>query len=949
MTTVILLVSLLTGVDAGPGAANLTAARRYWVFFTDKAVRSSQQYQAALDAAALLASPASVQRRAAAPVRGFDYDDLPVSEQYLRAIEQLGGRLHMVSRWLNAASFTLSPTAADAVSLLPFVRKVTPVAKRTLTTDAFPIQAFPVDDRHRATDTAKDRRFYGPSYEQARMMGVPEVAARGYTGSGVRLAMFDSGLRLYNRAVARIRLGPQRDFLSGDNYYQAQSVRSWAATPIDQLRYLGLVAAPSLVEADTLLTGARPLLAVFCADSFAYGYNPPRRMLFATHSSDHGTTWSTARPIYACRPYDQTVENTALAVRRAVSYLAFNDLTETSGRATSNLYLGWFVGTDWGGAPRFLGAGRWPSLAIAGDTLYIAFVRSDSALGFAKYLVSDINPVLLTNVTVTLDQRVSQPQVAVGSDNSIDIVCVAGDALRYYRSRDGGETFSLVSEPVAAAAHQPQLLRFGDTCLLFWRNEATLPCARLSLLRSTDGGQSWFGPVSISDTLLPAGGFSAALSPDGLDVAWLSAGRLYRSRSTNLGADWQPPALLDSSGFATLPRLVSTEQGPMTTWLQRGDATAVWEPADTLRFSREQPHHGTRMASIIAGYQPGGVVGVAPGVELLVARTELFKVRSGRYYEYNLEEDTYIEALEWAERVGADIVSTSLGYRSWYDDSQFDGHTAPVSIAADRAARRGMLIVTAMGNRDTTIYPWPRPYIVAPGDAENVVTAGGVQKSLVPWRGTGTGPTADGRIKPDLVALSDTVAVASPDSLDWLDGSVGTSCATALIAGAAALLKEAHPNWTAESIKVALYSTATLSVKSCTFGFGVPRIDSAFKRYPPAPDNQPITRDAIATVFPNPFITGEHDRVWFGLNIRQPQTEAEIAVYTASGSLVRVIPLDAGRLPRPGRYTSRDELEPIGAYWDGKNSAGQPCAAGLYMAVLRTTFGNHTTRFALVR
>ena len=83
----------------------------------------------------------------------------------------------------------------------------------------------------------------------------------------------------------------------------------------------------------------------------------------------------------------------------------------------------------------------------------------------------------------------------------------------------------------------------------------------------------------------------------------------------------------------------------------------------------------------------------------------------------------YIEALEWADRMGADVVSTSLGYRNWYGDDQFDGKTAPISIAASIAARRGLLIVTAMGNRDSAYYPWPEPYIVAPGDADGVITA----------------------------------------------------------------------------------------------------------------------------------------------------------------------------------------------------------------------------------
>jgi hypothetical protein len=302
--------------------------------------------------------------------------------------------------------------------------------------------------------------------------------------------------------------------------------------------------------------------------------------------------------------------------------------------------------------------------------------------------------------------------------------------------------------------------------------------------------------------------------------------------------------------------------------------------------------------------------------------------------------------------MGASIVSTSLGYRSWYGENQFDGKTAPISIAASIAAKRGMLIVTAMGNRDTTRHPWPEPYIVAPGDAEGVITAGGVEKNMLPWRGTGTGPTSDGRVKPDLVALSDTVAVVSPDSEDYLDGSVGTSCATALLAGACALVKEAHPQWTADSIKAVLFATASRSVKSCTFGFGVPRVDSVYKLFPPESRIVDVTGDEIGRVFPNPFAPSSQTKTYFQINLTRPASEAVIRIYSASGALVDTVVLNAALMSRPGRYGDDGDvalLDRINACWDGRNETGKPVAAGLYVAVLQTTFGRHAAKFALVR
>jgi hypothetical protein len=301
------------------------------------------------------------------------------------------------------------------------------------------------------------------------------------------------------------------------------------------------------------------------------------------------------------------------------------------------------------------------------------------------------------------------------------------------------------------------------------------------------------------------------------------------------------------------------------------------------------------------------------------------------------------------------VVSTSLGYRSWYGDNQFDGKTAPISIAASIAAKRGMLIVTAMGNRNSDpAYPWPEPFITAPGDADGVITAGGVEKDMLPWRDGGTGPTSDGRTKPDLVALSDTVAVVSPDSEDYLEGSAGTSCATALIAGACALLKEAHPQWSADSVKAVLFATATRSrlAKSDTFGFGVPRVDSAYKLFPPEKGIVDVPGDEIGAIFPNPFVPASQPRVYFPINLTRPASEARISIFSVSGALIDTITLDPTVMPRPGRYGDNGDIatiEQIGAFWDGRNQAGKSVAAGLYLAVLQTTFGRSATEFAVVR
>jgi hypothetical protein len=927
-----------------------------WVFFTDKGIYSDRDYEAALDALAERAPADVAARRQRESIGGFDFDDLPVRELYVREIEAMGARLRTVSDWLNAASFEMPPALAPQVFGLTYVYDMKPVTARTeLAEPDFALARFQTG-QSRSADTAELHRFYGPSYDQAQLMGVPEIFFRGFSGANVKLAIFDTGLKLKNRAVAKMHVYKQHDFLSGDNLQAARSDRNWAPSAIANLRYFGLVRDPALLTVGSQSGSRDTCLLAFVADSFAYGYNPPRRAVFASFTPDRGNTWADATPIVNSRPFDNTFENLAMAGHGFVSYLAYNDLTATSGAAPgTNVYLGWFIGTDWYGSPQWIGSGRYPSIALAGDTLYLAFVRAESALVLYKASVVMPAPEPLLTTIFNAGEAVTNPQVALGPDGTVDIVAATLRTGRVitFRSSDGGATFGPEREIVAAGARAARLIQNGAQLFLLYEDDSQTPFTKLTLKRSTDLGANWTQGKNVTDSTASIGSFTTEYDATaGLTAVYETDGLLSRAVSTDLGGTWTTSGPLDSAGFCYMPALCPTTNGQLAVWSKRGDDNTVWEDSDTLKFSREQPDHGTRMASIIAGWQQGGIVGIAPGVDLLVAKTELFKVKSGRYYEYNMEEDTYVEALEWAEAMGADVVSTSLGYRGWYGPDQFDGKTAPISVAASLAARRGMLVVTAMGNRDTTVYPWPMPYITAPGDAEGVITAGGVEKNFLPWRGTGTGPTSDGRVKPDLVALCDTVAVVSPDSEDYLDGSVGTSCATALIAGCCALLKEAHPQWSAESVKAVLFATATRSVKSCTLGFGVPRVDSAFRLFPPEKDVPDIPGDQIGGVFPNPFLPARHGMVYFQINLTRPASEARLRIYSSSGAIVFDTTLNSAVLTRPGRYGANGDvatIEAAGAVWNGTNQSGKPVASGLYAAVLQTTFGRHVAKFALVR
>jgi hypothetical protein len=229
--------------------------------------------------------------------------------------------------------------------------------------------------------------------------------------------------------------------------------------------------------------------------------------------------------------------------------------------------------------------------------------------------------------------------------------------------------------------------------------------------------------------------------------------------------------------------------------------------------------HGTAVWSLFAGLVPGRLVGVARGASYLLAKTE--DIRS----ETRVEEDNYVAALEWADSIGVDIASSSLGYLSFdngfaYTPAQLNGDVAVTSVAADSAAAHGILVVTAAGNNG----PGFRT-LVTPGDARSVITVG-AEDSLGNITGfSSRGPTADGRLKPDLTAPGLDVCVDAAGALARL---AGTSFATPLIAASAALVKQLHPTLGPLALRDALRATGTAHAAPDSIrGWGRPDVAAA--------------------------------------------------------------------------------------------------------------------------
>ncbi|MBU2625279.1 MAG: S8 family serine peptidase [candidate division Zixibacteria bacterium] len=221
--------------------------------------------------------------------------------------------------------------------------------------------------------------------------------------------------------------------------------------------------------------------------------------------------------------------------------------------------------------------------------------------------------------------------------------------------------------------------------------------------------------------------------------------------------------------------------------------------------------HGTLTWSTLGGAWDGNHYGPAYGARFILAKTE--DIRS----ETPVEEDNWVAAVEWSDSIGADVISSSLSYSDWYDPSDYDGNTATSTVAADLAAEYGIVVCNSAGNAG----PYPST-IGAPADADSILTVGAVFSTGGIIGFSSRGPTADGRIKPEVCARGSGTACASASSDEALTTASGTSLSCPLIGGVAALVIQAHPDWTAMQVREAIMMTAdNATTPNNDYGWGI--------------------------------------------------------------------------------------------------------------------------------
>lgn len=343
--------------------------------------------------------------------------------------------------------------------------------------------------------------------------------------------------------------------------------------------------------------------------------------------------------------------------------------------------------------------------------------------------------------------------------------------------------------------------------------------------------------------------------------------------------------------------------------------------------------HGINTLSVIGGFKEGKLVGPAYKSDYLLARTE------NDSSETPFEEDNWIAAMEWAEGLGADIVSSSLGYidmtgiRS-YDWTWMSGDSTVITKGANIGVGMGLVIVNSAGNEGFNAL---HNTLGAPADGDSVIAVGAVDASGVRVGFSSVGPTTRGRIKPDVMAMGYAVTVASSTLPTGYSLANGTSFACPLTAGVCALILSAHPGLSPAQVRWALKMTANNSGSPDNlYGYGLINALAAVNYFG-------ITAPPDTTDIPDRFVLYQNagnpfnDFTTINYDVKEAGN-VRIAVYNMLGQKVRTL-VDRHHSVQSGCSVT----------WNGTNMQGKKVSSGIYFYRLEAKGFVKTKKMLLVR
>ncbi|MGW8314482.1 MAG: S8 family peptidase [Bacteroidales bacterium] len=376
---------------------------------------------------------------------------------------------------------------------------------------------------------------------------------------------------------------------------------------------------------------------------------------------------------------------------------------------------------------------------------------------------------------------------------------------------------------------------------------------------SNNGGER-FGPPVVDQP--PAFDYGYSLE----QAAMLGMDHLHELGYTGKGV-WI--AVLDA-GFSQVDSLPSFQ-----TMISEGRLIGTRNFVHAGNVMREHSSHGMNVLSSMAGNWPGNLIGTAPDASYYLCMTE------DPDRETKIEEIAWIEAAEFVDSLGFDVINTSLGYSDFdstafdYTYADMDGKTTYISRAASLAASRGMIACNSAGNEGSG--PWF--YITAPADATDILTVGAVDREGTITGFSSRGPTYDSRVKPDVVAQG-SLCVLQGVGGGLVQGS-GTSFSSPILAGSVASLWQAYPEVSAaEMIRWVRQSGDRRLNPDVTYGFGIPAMARAYWNITHVPAG---LKAGKLELYPNPAGS------W--IRVRLPGEESgyhEIRVYDMSGRTVMV-------------------------------------------------------------
>jgi serine protease AprX len=301
-------------------------------------------------------------------------------------------------------------------------------------------------------------------------------------------------------------------------------------------------------------------------------------------------------------------------------------------------------------------------------------------------------------------------------------------------------------------------------------------------------------------------------------------------------------AVIDA-GFYDAPNMICFDS-----LFQQNRIISTWDFVDHENDVYDDNYHGAAVLSCMASNVDNELIGTAPKAEYILLRSE------DAATENIIEEYNWSAAAEYADSAGADVINSSLGYTRFDDPIQdheyadLDGNTCPVTIAADMAASKGILVVNSAGNEGNSSWN----YISAPADGDSVLAAGAVDDLGIYASFSGNGPSADGRIKPDVADLGQGTSLYTAFSGNMVTTGNGTSFSGPILAGAAACLWQAWPQRNnMQIIDFIQRSSSQFQFPDTLIGYGIPNFTLANNLLSLSEFN--VSTSSAMNVFPNPW------------------------------------------------------------------------------------------------